>query len=226
MNIVDKIELGNGKHFKCGKLVEVKRNVIEENEDYHNAYILTIEDINSDKVSYEFSSNEKQQRTKFYENKIGNELVGSILFFIVKNNKITKLTSSDADQFLDAELPYKKITSIKTAVVSGFWAAFGVALACSSVPYLFGTMIQKAHLDKTVFANDMALMGLYMYISVALWAAVSFSIKNKLKSKYNQSVASKKYNAKLLVDCVEKAFSITPADNPETEQAIVLEAVK
>lgn len=198
MNIMDKIELGNGNCFKCGKLIELKRSVIKENDNFHNVYTLMIEDVNGVQISYEYSC---------HENKIGNELLGSILYFIIEDNKITQLTSSDAEQLLDTELPYKKITSVKTAVVSGFWAAFGVALACSSVPYLFGTMIQEAHLDKTVFANGMALMGLYMYISVVLWAAVSFSIKNRLRRKYNQDVASKKYNAKLLVDCVEKAFS-------------------
>ncbi|SXF08897.1 Uncharacterised protein [Klebsiella variicola] len=209
MNIVDEIELGKGKCFKCGRIIELKRSVIKENDNYQNVYTLTIEDINADQISYEYSS---------HESKIGNELVGSILYFIVKDNKITKLTSSDAEQLLDVELPYKKITSVKTAFVSGFWAVFGVALACSSVPYLFGTMIQEAHLDKTVFANGMALMGLYMYISVVLWAAVSFSIKNRLRRKYNQDVASKKYNAKLLVDCVEKAFS-TKSDEKLTDNS-------
>lgn len=209
MNVVDKIELGNGKYFKCGKLVDIKRSIIMEKENYNNVYTLTIEDVNAHRMSYRYSSN---------ENKIGNELVGSNLYFILKDNKITKLTSSDAEQLLDVELPYKKITSIKTAVVSGFWAAFGVALGCSSVPYFLGTMIQETHLDKTVFANGMALMALYMYISVALWAAVSFSIKNRLRRKYNQGVASKKYNAKLLVDCVGKTFG-TKSDEKLTDNS-------
>lgn len=123
---------------------------------------------------------------------------------------------------LDEEFPYKNITSVKTAVVSGFWAAFGVALACSSVPYFFGSMIEEKHLDKAVLTNGMTLLSLYMYVSVIVWAALSFSIKNRMKKRYNQGVASKKYNAKLLVDCIEKAFNTksdeTLIDNSEMEK--------